>query len=37
MFKLCCENLRKIIKHVKLEAGFFFISAVIGGALKQGH
>lgn len=29
MLKLCCENLRKIIKHVRSEANFFLISAVI--------
>ncbi|KAI5930827.1 E3 SUMO-protein ligase NSE2 [Manis javanica] len=31
MLKLCCENLRRIIKHVRLETAFFFISPVIDG------
>lgn len=29
MLKLCCENLRKIMKHVRLEADFFLISTVM--------
>lgn len=31
VLRLCGEDLRKIIKHVRLEAGFFFLFPVIGG------